>query len=425
MVSSRLFKRTTIVPLPLFDQIQRTALDIHQDAQTIFVNLWKDANHQVVQFCLHLDQENTLDRHDYDTVEKHTPWNVYNGQPYRAFCGTPNRLLYQLNRFVQKYFQHGVDRTGNLLFWDELNDYLHDMHGRCVCCGQGLGTDKALFRSTACSRTCSLELRTSQLRIRCAEAYEPGLSFRLLLTAIKVAMQHGYFAHLPPLPMNVSQHQIQTAISAMLNNWAGFREQIRRETIYGEVELSVSWVLTAYRGCLAWWRDAPSAIFPHLGLGQVFLVNSRPEIEKAFQKNQRCAGGNTTLVYHGTSIDRLYPVLWEGLQVLSDTELSATGAKFGRGIYTASNSADAAGYSRRTDDVPADQAPYDLVLLVCELLSPTRHAIMDQDEQETGYYLTTNPADMIVRAVVMADRADRFADIDSLALQRFLRERKR
>lgn len=158
-----------------------------------------------------------------------------------------------------------------------------------------------------------------------------------------------YFKHLPHLPYALPEDSIKAKLEHLnsrnryefVNFVENYLEQIDEDT-----DLLVSWVFTAYRGCVVDWRDYPSSIFPHLDDGDVYLVNSKHETETAFLENKRIKGGHTSVVFHGTSLDRLYPILWEGLQVVSQTsELSATKvAEYGEGIYTAKSSSVASVY---------------------------------------------------------------------------------
>ncbi|OAL54291.1 hypothetical protein IQ07DRAFT_583585 [Pyrenochaeta sp. DS3sAY3a] len=412
-----------LVTIHTFDEVRKKAYDIHDHALNIIIRLWKDKDHQVVKFCLHLDKEKEDEAEVSYALRNHTPWKLSNGPPCRAFCGEPNRLIYQLNRYVYRYFQHGVECDGNLQFVDRMQDFLRDLHYECICCGRNLHAGRALLRSAACTKECSVELRKSQLRIRCTETRIGWFTLSLLLDAAQLAVEFGHFAHLPPLPIGWSGKDFQ---DTLLRLCGGDRSTIVKDAFNGlkPTELFMSWIQTSYRGCLVWWNDCPRTYFPNLDPGLVFLVNSKHETETAFLKRQECYRGHTALVFHGTSLDRLYPILWEGLQVLSSTNLSYTGrAAFGKGIYLAKKSSDAAAYCSWPERARTQRPFYHLVLLVCELLNPRFHRALNSDGTETGYYLTSNPQDVILRAVVMAGSREQFTNINTLGLQEYLRER--
>jgi hypothetical protein len=70
------------------------------------------------------------------------------------------------------------------------------------------------------------------------------------------------------------------------------------------------------------------------GVHQFLVANSAPGLEAAFAS--QTGSRPTTVVFHGTSLDRLYSILCKGLQNCSgDSLLQRNGAVHGNGIYVA------------------------------------------------------------------------------------------
>jgi hypothetical protein len=235
-----LSESTKYVDLPAFHEIRRKALGF-DNARHIVVRLWKDCNHQVVRFCLHL--------HHVDAPVNHTPWVMTKGQPppCRSFCGPPNRLIHQLNRFVWGYFEDGVNRNANVMFWDMLDDFLRDIHHRCVCCGTELGTGNSLLRSAACSRACSIGVRSSELEVRCPElGFDRDGAYGLVIAA-KHAIEKRHYDHIQPLPLRLSEQVIEYRLSV---NHSSLWTIVTSPTLWdSDTKVLIAWILTGYRGC--------------------------------------------------------------------------------------------------------------------------------------------------------------------------------
>jgi len=120
-----------------------------------------------------------------------------------------------------------------------------------------------------------------------------------------------------------------------LQNSDGMAEVIRGYN--PQVEQLLIWVCTACRGFLSSAREnlrIPS--FP-AGSHQFLLSNHSPEHEAAFSRHISGWNGSTQtrVLFHGTSLDRLFAITCQGLQVMSHTPLQANGAASGAGVYCA------------------------------------------------------------------------------------------
>jgi hypothetical protein len=105
------------------------------------------------------------------------------------------------------------------------------------------------------------------------------------------------------------------------------------------------------------------------------------------------------------------------------TKLENVGAAYGPGIYAAHESDHAAEYAYDVCNSTLDPAR-NLVLFVCELVEREQYIAKDEYGEETGIHCVTDPEDIIVRALVTADKKANCKGIDSIALQAYLKYTK-
>ncbi|KAE9363423.1 hypothetical protein N431DRAFT_450196 [Stipitochalara longipes BDJ] len=99
-----------------------------------------------------------------------------------------------------------------------------------------------------------------------------------------------------------------------------------------QVEQLLLWVCTSYRGFLS---SAHGQLrIPHFpqGTHQFLLASHSPEHEAAFSRHLTY-NTQTRVLFHGTSLDRLFAITCQGLRVLSGTALQVHGAASGAGVY--------------------------------------------------------------------------------------------
>lgn len=86
-------------------------------------------------------------------------------------------------------------------------------------------------------------------------------------------------------------------------------------------ELLLSWLCGSQRGFVVSATDR-YRIPIFAGVQQFLVVDAPPEVEAAFAKHNDLMPRN--ILFHGTSLDRLYSVLCQGLRVLSGTALQVS-----------------------------------------------------------------------------------------------------
>jgi hypothetical protein len=168
-------------------------------------------------------------------------------------------------------------------------------------------------------------------------------------------------------------------------------------------EALLSWACTNYRGFLV--SATGQLKVPNMSrVHQFVLANATPELERGFAIHGTTGSGTTHIVFHGTSLDRLYAILREGLRICSGTPLQRNGAMYGNGVYVADEPRTAASYStvyRGTDAISGWRgSAYHTVrvLLGCELAKKERFR-----GSRYGTYVVTDPTSLMVRFVFLLE----------------------
>ena len=152
----------------------------------------------------------------------------------------------------------------------------------------------------------------------------------------------------------------------------------------------LSWLCLTFRGFMV---AAPVGFrIPAMpGTLQFLLLNSHREREQLFA--QECAaGGGSGAVFHGTQISRLFPILTEGLKVMTNTNLMLHGGASGIGIYCADDQSTSLGYSGSTGQSwSQSQLSNFRIMLGCELAAYT----------QMGVHVVNNENRLLVRYVFL------------------------
>jgi hypothetical protein len=342
-------------PLAHLTTLQRAGMGTGS-SKSLIVRLILGNNSLPAGFCIHLDNET-------GALAKsgcHSPWLVLDESAYEgtALCyGQINRATYQLGRILSHDLLNGskaLKETYNML---KLS--LDSMLDVCIVCGSPHGV--RLQRSACCeSSACSLTYKNTNLEIQLNDFREDPQVADLLLTAVQAAVTSKHMNLLPgctgsrlepiagildKLPP-ISALRASKDMHALLQHW-------------GNATLHfLKWISGHYRGFLvsATGRTRTSSMpvqirIPNMpGAYQFLLTNAAPHLEKAFAA--KVGRGTTTVVFHGTSLDRLFSILCLGLQNFSGTQLGRHGASYGNGIYVAEEPATSFAYMQRNVGLP-------------------------------------------------------------------------
>jgi hypothetical protein len=266
----------------------------------------------------------------------------------------------------------------------------------CIFCRK---TDGVILRNqTIClALSCRRLFSLSNFEIRLFDIQQDPLSVELLITTILAAAASGIQELLPGCPFN-NITTIPTLLDRVpsMDSFAEIENlQEYVSTLGQEIEKLLIWVCSGYRGYLVSAPEPMRAPGMPSGTHQFVLANATPEQESAFAFHVReIAPRSPRIVFHGTSVDRLFAILHQGLQIMSGTPLQRHGGASEPGIYVTDEPSTSLAYSS-----PAINAAWKStrflgfrVLLGCELAGPVARE---------NVIVVTNPATLMVRYVFL------------------------
>jgi Poly(ADP-ribose) polymerase catalytic domain len=324
-----------LFPLTHLTQLQRLRFGL-DNAQSLYLHfvLAEDP-----AFCLHLDIEKKGKRRIGHATSVHNPWQVipHGEEPDLPIChGPTSPAKYHLSRVISRHLIGGFKSLATVHVL--VTAALQDLGKGCVTCGRDHGVK--VRGPTTCSKSvCRNAFLSASLEIHLCQIRQDPAAVDCLLSMVFAAASTGNMQLLPNCPFNNTGTvlQILSLLPSMssLQNSNGMAEVIQGYN--PQVEQLLIWVCTAYRGFFS--SAQGNLRIPSLPAGthQFLLANHSPEHEAAFSKH--LSGwhgfGQTRVLFHGTSLDRLFAITCQGLQVMSHTPLQAHGAAAGSGVYCA------------------------------------------------------------------------------------------
>ncbi|KAI9768630.1 MAG: hypothetical protein M1840_004827 [Geoglossum simile] len=398
------------LPLTHLKPLRRIALGLGK-SQILLARLALGDGQKPPGFCLHLHPEpnspavsgprRALDVNEGAGGHSYWPIDHIGAAPDVHFCrGRADRTTYQLGRALWRYLKGGdcsLEAVHRMLA-----SAIDTMASCCIVCGSPVGA--LLLRSTTCTEACGSMLRRSDLEIRLADLRHDPAVVDLLLSIAHAAAASGSFGRgsecqldlLPGCPINNARRLIQTLENlpaiATFQSTSDLSTSIRQ--LGASTEAFLSWACTNYRGFLVsatGMLEIPSMPGTH----QFVLANAAPEREKDFS-SQTEGQQSGRVVFHGTSLDRLYPIIRQGLIVCSGGPLQRHGASLGRGIYTTEEPAAAWSYAPAGSGRPTSIFHNVRVLLGCELAGAP-----NAPTAAGGTHLTLDARKLMVRYIFL------------------------
>lgn len=271
---------------------------------------------------------------------------------------------------------------------------ISNLCGTCIICG---ATHIArLCRSSPCALPeCRLAFSNTLLEVCLADIRQDPAAADLLITGVYAASSAGKFDMLPGHPIQAS-----SVVQQELNALPPIARLTTAEHLDNEINqlqdgtrALLVWIMTAFRGYLV--SATGSLKIPSLpGVHQFFLANTNPEKEREFTDRIN-AGMSRRVLFHGTTLDRLYAILCQGLKVMSGTALQRNGASFGNGIYMGEEPSTAWPYTQTfAKGWKNSQFSSFKVLLGCEHVGTTTAS-------SRGIYVIKDPAALMVRYIFL------------------------
>lgn len=385
--------------LDSYTKLQRRILGIGT-ANTLSVRLLLDYTNQVPPgFCLHLNYNNELDSIDHE----HTPWLCLpNSQaPTGRYCRGPmSPFTWQLSRIVHQILKSPTPTLAG--FHDTLTRRMECMYQHCVVCGElHPSRSPKLQRPLPCDpMACTLIWNTTNLDVRLPELRNDTFAVDMVLTAVYAAAQSPNKNLLPGCPIT-HRSTIPTILNSLvpLNSLSqGSDISLTLRKCHKDAEALVVWALTHFRGFIATADNSLRVPSMPPGTHQFVLASGSPTQEASWAtrtsrpwfssaSSMLYPDSQTTLLWHGTSLDRLPCILSEGLRVLSGTPLQRTGAVHGKGIYLADDPARSLTYTSPSVSWRHSGLNGMRVLLGCEVAGggarPTNSGVYVVNDEES------------------------------------------
>jgi hypothetical protein len=382
-------------PLTDLKPLQRLAAGVG-DTQALIVRLIVETQSIGGSFCLHLhpgvnDELTSMEAHEHSRIGKfalttkgsrRTFFKQFasikstsddgqddideedNTAHFQGCNEPPKRLIFQLGQMIHTEFagDHIVVED----VYRSLSTRISSLAQFCVICGSSLA-GSGRWRSTTCSAKCSRAWRRAPLELRLMDIVDDPDAVDALLTVAFSAVSTGGML-LPGCPLDAANLLTTfTAIPSLATLQSSENIGTAVRALGGNVEQMLCWLLHEFRGYLA----SPPEQFkiPNMpGIHQFVLADYSPDLHAAFTQS----GQRGKVTFHGTSLDRVYQILCQGLQNLSQTALQRNGAAGGSGIYLAEEPATSFTYSTQSYGGWA-QSQFQSVraMFGCEMIGPT------------------------------------------------------
>jgi hypothetical protein len=380
--------------LTAFTDLQRGAMGIPEGANSILLRLsLHNMNGNPPSFCTHFNNEQDLDR------LTHTPWicSSDSRSPYENFCTTKQTAFaWQLHRII-----HTQLRIGNTLIADLhklIKERIDCLGQECIACGVSHKAQKThLRRGTPCDiMSCTRLWYLLPLDVRVPEIRTDIYAVDMILTSVYAAAMSGRSELLPSCPIYGGE-----AVKAILNALPSLtlishavNVSAVLQSYHRDAEKLISWACVHHRGYVATATGLCKVPTMPAGTHQFVLASASPRLESGFVSKLGRPNSKTTVLFHGTTFDRLPAILAQGLRVCSGTSLQRTGAAHGKGIYLAEEPATSLIYSPTITSWRNSGLSNMRLLLGCEVVGGGKSVTK-------GIHLITDERAAIVRYIFL------------------------
>jgi len=390
-----------IFPLDNLKPLQRIAMGV-EVARNIMVRLnLVDDFESKPQFCVHMNPEQTVSPGSRSAnrrawVGEHYYWIAHKGSraPDLNFCtGRGNRTTYLVSMVLWRHFsKQGFESLESV--HKIVSSVIKDYGQNCLICGSQLKAK--VFRATVCHQSsCNTQFSRADYEVRLADLrWDPSV-MDLLLLGIFASAQANRLEFLHPCPLRDQGTILQTMAGLpdiyTLQNSPDLYKSIK--CLGQDAEALMLW-MASYRGFVA---SATGLLkIPNLpGVHQFILANTTPELETSYNFHLPTPQTPTQVVFHGTTMDRLFPILQRGLQVGTGTALLQNGASYGSGIYVATDISMSFTYASVVHGYgwPNTRLGNTKVIFACELAG--------SQYQNGGVYVVPDPTHLRIRYIFL------------------------
>ena len=405
--------------LSTLTKMQRSAIGACE-AENFVVRLYLQPHRSPTKFCVHLSGD--FDKNgDAGPDDLHDPSDInraiglYNGM--HCF-GRPNRGCLQLSLILSNYLgqeYESLERT-----YHHINSSLSQFGSNRLVCGAAC---QQLIRPTPCQATsCQANFMGVSTHILLVDIWQDSPVVDLLVSGtFATASMGGKLELLSPSLQFPPSYSVVNALNDLpavdrlanmlqvLSDAYGAKFNLTRAlhclcshwTEAQHLADGLLGICNIYSGFLVSARG--TCRIPNFGNKQFLLADASPDLEHSFSQHvhlQPSVSG-CNILFHGTSLDRLYPILTQGLRVQSGTPNQRHGAHYGAGVYLSDEPGTAWSYANPTPERNmwrnSSFKGSTKVLLACELAGalPT--------SSWTGIYVVQDTTRLAVRYIFLAE----------------------
>jgi hypothetical protein len=381
-------------PLHAMTELKRGAMGIPNGTNTVLLRLSIHSNVDTSpSFCLHFNNDESLDA----LVHAPPVYSDDSRSSHENSC-TPQQTAFtwQLRRIIVTQLKTG--NVGIATMHKLVKERMQEMGHMCISCGISHNAAKAqLRRATPCSLlTCARLWYSLPLDVRVPEIRTDIYAVDLMLTSVYAAAMSGRPELLPSCPIR-SAETVKTILNA-LPNLTIISHAVNLSAVlkpyHKDAELLISWACVSHRGYIATAKGLCKIPTLPTGTHQFVVVNASPKLESDYISRLPSHSAKTTVLFHGTTFDRLPAILAQGLGVCSGTSLQRTGAAHGQGIYLAEEPATSLTYASTTTSWRNSGLSNMRLLLGCEVIG-------DGKSVSRGIHLVKDEASVMVRYIFL------------------------
>jgi hypothetical protein len=381
-------------PLNAMAGLKRDAMGIPNGANTLLLRLSiHNQDSTPPSFCLHFNNDENL-----GTLEHAPPGYPDDSRSsYENSC-TPKQTAFtwQLHRFILTQLKTG--NAGIAAMHKLVKERMQDMSNVCISCGVSHNAAKAqLRRATPCSLlTCARLWYNLPLDVRVPEIRTDIYAVDLMLTSVYAAAMSGRPELLPGCPIR-SGETVKTILNALpkltvISHAVNISAVLK--PYHQDAELLISWACVSHRGYIATAKGLCKIPTLPTATHQFVVANASPKLESDHVSKLPSHSAKTTVLFHGTTFDRLPAILAQGLRVCSGTSLQRTGAAHGQGIYLAEEPATSLTYASTTTSWRNSGLSNTRLLLGCEVVG-------DGKRVSVGIHVVKDEASVMVRYIFL------------------------
>ncbi|KAF2170457.1 hypothetical protein M409DRAFT_19278 [Zasmidium cellare ATCC 36951] len=391
-------------PLTGVKELQRNAMGLKPN-ESLVVWLTTDVDGTRESFCVHaIDTDTEWSKLQHDPIKV-----LQSKPPSRQSCkhSRPTRVACMIMRCGWQKLR-ATHRATLAEIYQDIESAIKTYGDKCLVCNGSIGAH--LYRPTVCSKAaCRSIYLFSDLDVRLADLHLNQKAVGLLLAAVQSAAlamssraDDTSIDLLPDRPIRLADNKKLItmldsipAITKMVGGLSDFNSIRTRHSI--RHELLFSWTLNTYQGFIV--EATGSLRIPNMpNVLQFVLADSPPGIMAAFAKHDHTQPRQ--VLFHGTSMDRLFAILCQGLKVLGQTSLQVHGAVYGTGIYLAEEPSLAVSYSRATQRRSSSFSTQHAEFVNKRILLGIEYAGED-GKQGNGIYVAADPTKLLLRYIFL------------------------